>query len=837
MIKQAKCKRVPGTAFQRSGAIAIGRSLWAIRRALPLVLLALNGLARAGAAPVEAVAIEGLRAAAEIRIDQWGVPHIRAASQRDLFFVQGWNAARDRLFQIDLWRRRGLGQLAEVFGAGYVEQDKATRLFLYRGDMEQEWRSYSGKGTLEPKSVAEAFVAGINAYVDRVNADPEKLPWEFKRFDYRPARWSAEDVVRIRSHGLTRNVLSEVARARTACNASLADDALRFGLQPEVVPEWPEGLDPCLPGAVLKVFQLATQAVRIDAVAVKRGDIAALLALTDDTDRIEEGSNNWVVAPSRSSTGRPILANDPHRAYTLPSLRYLVHLRAPGLNAIGAGEPSLPGISIGHNATIAFGLTIFNIDQEDLYVYELNPANLAEYRYQKGWEPMRLLKEEIQVRDGLPVEVTLRFTRHGPIIYTDQLKNRAYAVRAAWLETGMAPYFGAIDYMRASNFEQFRSAMLNWGAPSENQVYADIHGTIGLVPGGRAPKRPNWYGLTPVPGDGRYEWAGSWRGDALPWLRNPRSGWIATANAYNLPDRYPARERKLGFEWTNPSRAARVHEVLGKLPKISLIDTIALQNDILSIPARRLIALLSTVGDDDAAIAPALAMLKGWDAVESADSPAAALFEVWQANYLRKAFRVAWLGPAAAEVLPGTDLRVMLALLENPDALRLKWGVDFGEKRAEVLSSSLAKAWADMHQRQGSSPSQWRWGDLHQNVLEHPFSPALDDGTRRHVNLAPIATGGSEYTPNQAAYRSADFRQTNGPSFRIAMDVGAWDNSLAVNHPGQSGDPQSPHYRDLASMWSGGRYFPLAYSERAVRAVTERVLRLRPDTLPRMTKR
>lgn len=362
------------------------------------------------AATTETIRLSGLRHPAEILVDRWGVPHIYARDEDDVFFAQGFNAARDRLFQIDLWRRRGLGQLSDVFGPAYVAQDKATRLFLYRGDMQREWHSYSD----DAQRIATRFVAGINAYIDWLDAHPDKLPYEFKKLHYRPAKWAPEDVVRIRSHGLTRNLISEVARAKVACHASVQADEIRFGLQPKWHTHVPDGLDPCLPDDVLKIFRLATQGVKLTPESLKSADARTItMAASANPDEYTEGSNNWVVAPSKSSTGRAIMANDPHRAYSAPSLRYIVQLSTPTLDVVGAGEPALPGISIGHNDTVAFGLTIFNIDQEDLYVYELNPDNPNEYKYQGKWVPFRVVHEPIHVRGGRTVIADLKFTRHG----------------------------------------------------------------------------------------------------------------------------------------------------------------------------------------------------------------------------------------------------------------------------------------------------------------------------------------------------------------------------------------------------------------------------------------
>jgi penicillin amidase len=773
--------------------------------------------------------VAGLRAPAEIRIDRWGVPHIYAKSEADVFFVQGFNAARDRLFQIDLWRRRGLGQLAEVFGSEFVDQDRAARLFLYRGDMDREWRIYSSRNTREAEPVTQRFVEGINAYIDWLQANPARTPWEFTFLKYRPAKWTADEVIRIRSHGLTRNLASEVARANTLCKAKDVDaDQVRFGLTNDWKAQVPEGLDPCLPADVLKVFQLATQGVRVTASASRAAQASITISpvqVATLEEEATEGSNSWVIAPAKSATGRAIMANDPHRAYSAPSLRYLVHLSAPGLNVIGAGEPALPGISLGHNGTIAFGLTIFNIDQEDLYVYELNPADATQYRYKDGWESLKVVRESIPVKGGAAKAVELTFTRHGPVIHVDAAKGRAYAVRSGWLEAGMSPYFGSLEYMRARDFKAFEKALVNWGAPTLNQVYADTKGNIGWKPTGLAPKRPNWDGLLPVPGDGRYEWGGIWRGDEMPSIYNPPQGFIATANAYNIPASYPAKERKLGFEWTNPSRHQRVHEVLGALAKVSIEDSERLQNDILSIPARRLVALLAPLSSEDEKTKRALSFLKGWDARQASDSPQAALQELWQLRHLRKGFREAVLKPDAAAALPATDMNVMLLGLEKPDT---RFGENASSKRDQLLLATLKSAWEEMEKLQGPEPSLWQWGKFHFNLNEHPFAPAVEDALRVRINVGPIAKNGSEYTPSQSLPRATDFRQMNGPSVRLVVDVGNWDNTRAVNHPGQSGDPESPHYRDLAPLWRDGRYFPLAYSRQAVERATERVIRLVP---------
>lgn len=752
------------------------------------------------------IPVRGLTAPVELIEDRFGVPHLFAQSQDDAFVAQGFNAARERLFQIDLWRRRGLGLLSEVLGPDYVEQDRATRMFLYRGDMAVEWARYAP----DSQRIAENFVAGINAYVDWLEKNPGQLPEEFAVLGYRPSKWRAEDVVRIRSHGLTRNLTSEVERCRVACAAGLDTDTLRKGLQPQWRTTIPEGFDPCeLPEGVLDTFDLATQEVEFGEGEIKRLPVR---------DPATEGSNNWVIGGERTATGRPILANDPHRGYSAPSLRYIAHLSAPGMDVIGAGEPALPGISIGHNGTIAFGLTIFPIDQEDLYVYELDPADHTRYRYGDGWEQLTVVREAVPVLGERDRVVELPFTRHGPVIHVDEQRHRAYAVRTAWLEPGMSPYFGSIGYMRARDYGEFTEAMRDWGAPTENQVYADVDGNIGWVPGGLAPKRVGYDGLLPVPGDGRYEWDGFYSGDDLPRSFNPPEGFVATANQMNLPPDFPYRERKLGFEWTNPFRHQRIVEVLSAQRAHALPDSEALQNDQLSIPARRLTALLSHVDSGESGVRRALRMLRSWDHVESAESGAAALFEVWLSRHLGPAF-IRAVAPDATEVIPDPDTLVLLEELENPG----RW-LAGPQERDRLLLDSLRSAHAEVRELLGRSEKDWKWGNLQQTLFEHPASAVRD-----RWDVGPFPRGGSPDTVNQSSYRTSDFRQTNGPTFRMILDVGEWDRSRAVNAPGQSGDPNDPHYRDLADSWEKGDYFPLAYSRAAVEEIAERRLILRPE--------
>jgi penicillin G amidase len=778
------------------------------------------------AARLSTVPAPGLQSPGKILIDVWGIPHIYAENEHDLFFLQGFNAARDRLWQIDLWRKRGLGLLAKDFGPAYVEQDKALRQFLYRGDMNAEWAAYGPKA----KTYAEAFVAGINAYVADVQAGRRALGIEFRIAGTKPDLWTAEDVVRVRSHGLTRNVASEVKRSLVACAAGLDADRFRVKLEPSWTTKIPEGLDPCsIPKGVLAAYDLATRPVTFaraeERKAMLEHDPDKFLTEADQ-QRDTIGSNNWVVAPSRTATGRAILANDPHREHSVPSLRYIVGLNAPGLSVIGAGEPALPGISIGHNGTIAFGLTIFNVDQEDLYVYELNPADPNQYRYRDGWETMRVVHESIEVKGEGARDVTLKFTRHGPVIYVDDANKRAFAIRSVWFEPGTSAYFGSSDYMTAKDWNGFVTAMKRWGAPSENQVYADVKGNIGWIPGAKTPRRVNYDGLMPVPGDGRYEWQGFVDNDQLPRVYRPEQGFFATANQMNLPSDYPVAERKIGFEWSDPARWQRIIEVLQSKPKMTLADAMDLQNDNTSMLARRLVKLLEPIQSDDANAKRGLALLQNWDARDDADSAAAAVFEVWISNHLGAALLKA-VAPKAADLIApeASSISPVVAYLEAPDAAL---GDDPKAARDRILSESLGRAVADVADKLGADSSMWRWGRLHVAKFNHALEVLADKATASQLSVGPLAFGGAANVPRAATYRRADYRLTAGASFRMVLDVGNWDASRAINTPGQSGDPFNGHYRDLAPLWATGQYVPLLYSRAAVEAAAAEVITLMP---------
>ncbi len=747
------------------------------------------------------IRVPGLHAAVSITTDRLGIPHIRAGDEHDLFLAQGFTAARDRLWQIDLWRKRGLGRLAASFGPGFLPQDRAARLFLYRGDMAAEWAAYAP----DAEAICTAFAAGINAFLALTEAEPGRLPPEFALTGTRPERWDPADVVRIRTHGLVRNAASELLR--TIVTGLGADDALRKRPDPPV----PDAATPDLRGLApeaLRVYRLATTPVSFDPrrLGATLPEAERWSEVSDAGEVVElEGSNNWAVSPARTATGRPILASDPHRAHAIPSLRSLVHLSAPGWDAIGYGEPSSPGICMGHNGTAAWGLTICPADQEDVHVYEVEGNR---YRHGDGWEAMTEVEEVFDVR-GAPARThVLRFTRHGPVLAMGE--GAAVAVRSVWSLPGTAGYLASLSGMRARSLPEFRAAMQRWGAPSCNQVYADTSGTVARLTCGFVPRR-GWTGLLPVPGDGTHEWDGVRRSGEMPWQADPACGFVFSANENNLPAGWDHAAAPVGFEWAEPYRAERIRAVLAGDGAHTLAASRALQTDVFSAPALRL-----------AALAPDGA-LRGWDGHLRVGSPEAALCELWWARHLRPAL-LALLVPDArtrAHVLPG-DTGALLDALDRPGPA---FGPDPVAVRDRMLRDTLLAAEAECARRMGPDRAAWRWGALHHARFTHALSAAAGHAG---WDAGPVPVGGSAATPMAAGHRPSDFRLLAGASVRMVVDVGDWDRSVCINAPGQSGDPRSPHYADLLEPWSRGEYVPMPYTEAAVRAVAEDVLTLQP---------
>jgi penicillin amidase len=422
--------------------------------------------------------VAGLDSTVEVRRDRWGVPHIYARTQHDLFFAQGLVAAQDRLWQIDMWRRIGEGRLSEVLGPKYLERDKFARLLKYRGDMTAEWASYAP----DTRAIVTAFVAGLNAYVRAVRDRP---PIEYAMLGFRPEPF-ADDVPlqRMAALSMTGNATLEVARAQLVAKLGPEKAAALWPPDPA------RPLDPGLDLSTITDASLGATGESYGGVKYPRLD----------------GSNNWVVSGALTASGKPLLANDPHRTIANPSLRYVTHLVGPGWNVIGAGEPAVPGVAGGHNERIAFGFTIVGMDQQDVYVEQVGACPSSPrrrcVRHDNAWQPLRVIVDTIPVKGEAPRIVRLEFTSHGPIVAEDRPAGRAYVIRFVGSEPGTAGYLAQISINRATDWNSFKAAAFRWKLPTENLVYADVDGNIGWIAAGLMPIR-SWSGMLPVPGDGR----------------------------------------------------------------------------------------------------------------------------------------------------------------------------------------------------------------------------------------------------------------------------------------------------------------------------------------------
>jgi penicillin amidase len=717
----------------------------------------------------EEVALPGLKQPVEILRDRWGVPHIYAQTAEDLFFAQGYMAARDRLFQIDLWRRTGTGKLAEALGEGAIERDRLARAVRFRGDWDAEWRSYAP----DAKRIVTAFVNGINAYIRSLGG---RRPEEFRIAGYNPGLWAAEDcAARVAGLVMTRNVAREVARAQDIRQFGLDKVQKYLPPDPEVAIAIPRGLDLAdLSSDILRVYNQVIAPVRF----------------------AEEGSNNWVVDGTLTATGKPLLANDPHRPVTIPSLRKTVHLVGPGWNVVGAGEPALPGVALGHNERIAFGFTIVGIDQADLYVEKLNPSNAEEYLYQGQWRRMELERDTIRVRGRTePYPITLKHTVHGPVIHEDVARQRAYALRWVGAEPGGAGYLAALSLARAQNWKEFLAAIERYKVPSENLVYADVEGNIGWQAAGLAPIRRNWSGLLPVPGDtGEYEWSGFRRAEEQPRAFNPARHYIATANHNILP---PGSSIPLSYEWALPFRYERIGEMLTAGRRFTVADFERMQQDVTSVAARRFQEILRRWKAPGQAAEMVQEILR-WDARLAADSRAALVYEVWLSKLPAAVFG----RPLGARV----DLARLLKTLE-------------AQPNYEALAESLEAALEEIEKRLGAERAAWSWGALHRVHFRHPLNVAS-------FHRGPLGRPGDGNTVN--ATSGTGFLQANGASYRQIVDLSDWDKSVMTNVPGESGDRASKHYDDLIKEWAEGRYHPMAFSKKAVEAATEERIVLAP---------
>jgi penicillin amidase len=749
------------------------------------------------------LAVGGLSAPVRVIRDRWGIPHITAANQDDLFFAQGFVQAQDRLFQMDLWRRAVQGRLSEVLGPNFIERDAMTRRVQYRGDSDSEWASY-GPGT---KAIATAFTRGINA---RIRLIGQRLPEEFVLAGWAPELWRPADLLnRTDAFVASADAQDEVFRAELVAAVGAARASALLPPRGAILP--PPGLDV---GAVSPIvadnlrragtapffmgFAAPFQVRRGPPDVSDRrsfGDVASpgeILALRSN------GSNAWAVA--RGENGAPLVAVDPHVAMDTPSLRYLVHLQAPGWNVIGATSPWLPGVAIGHNDRVAWGMTAFAADTEDVYVERVNPSNARQIADRGRWIDMTVEKEAIVTKGREPYVYDRLYTPHGVVVALDPERHLAFAVRWAGFEPGTAPELAALALDRAGSSGEFRAALARWRMPAAEFVFAGVDGQVGRQVAALVPGRAGWGGALPVPGDaGAFEWRGWAALDDLPRASTPASGFVMSANGS------AARLNRIGATLQGPG--ARSLEGFKRL-----------QQDVLAWNGGQLIPLLSHLHAERADVEEARQRLLGWDGKLTVTSTEAALYVAWERRLL---------GGLAALRVPrvlvdryvAQAASVLVPAILHPSG---QW-FDAGFRGRDVLLlTSLADAVDEVSDKVPAGDREW--GARHRVTFAHPLG--ITTLARERFSVGPIAAPG--YAETVASIPLASRDRSIGPSFRAVMDAGNWDRSVAVNAPGQSGNPGSRHYRDQVNAWSTGEYVPLAFSDEAVQRSVEATLTLTP---------
>lgn len=793
-----------------------------MRSIIIAVLILLNQTVQAQ----ETLSVEanGLSEPVEIIKDKWGVSHIYARNQADLFYAQGYNAARDRLFQFEIWRRKATGTLSEIMGDKALAHDKGSRLLRFRGDLEAELAHYHQ----DSKEIITSFVAGVNAFIDQTEENPHLLPFEFDLLGIKPGHWTPEIVIS-RHNALTGGISNEIMLSKTitAIGSDKTRKILPFTRDTYLEPF--AGIDLSkITDEIMAGYRASRSQPQFDASDLKNPAMASTLnqALENHdenfwTDPIEGinniGSNNWIISGSKTKSGKPIMANDPHRTIQSPSLRYMVHLNAPaidgkkGWNVIGGGEPVLPGISIGHNEHGAWGLTIFRLDQEDLYIYTTNPENPDQYRYNGKWVDMYSEQTVIKVRGQDDVSTTLKYSVHGPVLYEDTENNLAYGLKAAWLDVGATPYLASLRMDQATTWQEFRDACSFSGLPGENMIWADKMGTIGWQAVGLTPVRFGWDGSLPVPGDGRYEWAGYVPIKSMPHLENPKEGWYGTSNNHNVPEGYP---NIFSDFYSDPARIVRMREVMNGSQDHTIEDSMALQYDTKSMNAEKITPYLENL-NLSGQLTRASSLLLNWDHMMDRDSAAAALYDKWELAMLAKvSARLDVASVSRQKMTPWIQSPPEFVFGENPAATRDMDMIEALENAVNILTEQF-----------GDNMNDWAYGNIHFAEIIHPLSHLLSEDMQQKVNIKPLARGGASNTLN---VNSGNSRQRSGASFRMIVDTADWDSTVGTNSPGQSANPASSHYSDLFEGWNKGEYFPMYFSKDKISSNAGTIIILKP---------
>ena len=781
-----------------------GVGVWFVRRPWPQV----SGT----------VAVPGLLAPVEVIRDQGGVPHIYAQNEHDLFFVQGYVHAQDRLWQMEANRRLCSGTLSEVVGSPLVGWDLYFRTLGLRRGAEQSWAELDG----DSRTILEAYAKGVNAYIETHH---NRLPLEFTILGVDPEPWTPVDSMAwgsMMAFYMSINHRSELLQAQVI--AELGEEAAKQLLSPPV-----EDMPAIVPAEAGNYDWLRD--ARFEELAV----VDEWLGNPDGS----WGSNNWVVHGSRTVTGMPILANDTHMGLPMPSYWYGNGLHGGRFDSVGFTFPGVPLVVVGHNQRIAWGITNLDPDVQDIYLERLDDLeDPTQYEFMGEWYDLEIVQEPVQVKGrSEPIPWVVFLTRHGPIInyVFPDLPEDAPPMSLRWTLYEGSEVFKSIALINlAANWDEFRASLRYWDIISQNFVYADVEGNIGYQAAGEIPIRlPEHQGMLPVPGwTGEYEWQGFVPFDELPWAFNPPAGFIATANNRVVSDDYPYQ---LCNEWFPGYRARRITDLLTASERFTVEDMQDIQAQTYSLPAEALCPYLLAVEPENDIQAEALAHVEAWDLYCETDRVGASIYETWYMFLLQNV-----VGDELGEELTGQYQRNtrkhMPTIIEFMAEADNAWFDDVNtpevETRDDIVRRSLADAVAWLSERYGRNTDRWQWGRLHTMTFIHtPLGQSGVAPLERIFNGRTIPAPGSQFTVNMTRYTWPDqpFSVVHGTSQRMIVDVSDLDNMLVVNSTGQSEHIFHLHRDDLISMWQNVEYHLLLFTGEAVEENAEAVLTLTPQ--------